>query len=278
MHIFYLVTDWFKLPELFEMPFENFIIPSKRNYQEKYNIYYFNGWTVLMNIFKSNKKEIQIGTQYLLTKQILKHFHNDTFLMSKGYVYRLGDYADMARQFNHLMYNVFFKINQKLLKDYIEYKDKFYFNDNSIYKIGIHYRTGKGDFNDTHVFLKDDQYKEFIQKALIETNKQKQLNKTVVWYIASDSSNAINLFRNHSNGIECCGIEGFRIVHSGFCDDKEEVKRGLYDILLLAECNYQILTDESSFSYSAFVQSKFSLMNITDKTVVVKGYKYVEPM
>lgn len=211
----------------------------------------------------------------MFTKQIFEYYNNSSDLLSKGLIYRVSnDDKDMARQFNHLMYRRFFKIKQSLMKDYLNYKEKFTFNDKSIYKIGIHFRTGNGDFSDNHVFLKPNQHKEFIRASSIQTNIQEKMNKTVIWYIASDSTQAINIFQNNSNGVKCFSINDLPILHTKFDNNKNNVKRAIFDMMFLSECDYHVLTAESSFSYASFILSQYSLLGFTNKSIIIEGYKF----
>lgn len=180
----------------------------------------------------------------------------------------------MARQFNHLMYNRFFRIKPSLVKEYSKYKEKFRFDVKDLYKIGIHYRTGIGDFNDNHIFLKPNQYKEFIKKSSIETNIQQKMNKTVIWYIASDSTQAIKTFQESCNGIKCLSINDLPILHTKNDVNQNHMKRAIFDMMFLSECNYHLLTAESSFSYASFLLSRYSLLGVTNKSVTIEGYRY----
>lgn len=118
--------------------------------------------------------------------------------------------------------------------------------------IGIHIRTGSGDFKDDRIFLVDNQTNEFISSANNISRKYNINMLKLKWILLSDNSKLINKLTHNYSSYIFNSISNRQTYHYG---------KNLYDdssfkeMLLLSHSDYFIITNQSTYGLISLLWS-----------------------
>lgn len=214
-------------------------------------------------IIKGNVSRLIISTYYNLVERIIQSFNNNEYLMSIGLIHHYGTDKEMSYQICH---NILTKVLR--LKPQHEYiVNKYKSNFVNKYVIGMHIRTGYGDFRDSERFIVRGQEKDFI-----EYGKSYSMNhENVIWFICSDSTRVKERIIKavNNSGIKILDYNHKILSHTGQVLDFDEELRCIIEMRLLGYSNNLILTENSTFSENAFYLSPISFNNEKDKYTII---------
>lgn len=156
---------------------------------------------------------------------------------------------------------------QKLWK-YYDFKLKEYQNI-----IGIHIRTGTGDFDDSRSFLNEDDFNIFISTAY----RLSMNNTKIKWILLSDNSKLLKQYQTNYSNFIFNSLSNRITYHyrKNFSDDSS-----FKEILLLSHSKYFIITNQSTFGLISLLWSGICINTFKYSDCVkvigkgVKAHKY----
>lgn len=147
-----------------------------------------------------------------------------------------------------IQYNILNKVMQlksKYMKIYNDYSNEFKYYENVI---GIHIRTGNGDFKDSRNFLTEGEKKLFENEAI-----QYSVNRTnTKWIILGDDSKILDMMRNKNTQFHTNIKLSVKKKHY-LKDMKDDTS--LRELLLLIHSTYFIITNQSTFGLLSMLWS-----------------------
>lgn len=190
---------------------------------------------------------------------LLKRFNNK--LYSLGLISNAEETNTRKMQLE-IQYNILnnvLKLKPKYHKlwKYYDFKLKQY---NKV--IGIHIRTGTGDFNDYRIFLNEDDLNKFASTAINFSRN----DNSVKWILLSDNSKLLNQYQTNYSNYIFNYLPNRRTYHYGrnISDDSS-----FKEILLLSHSKYFIITNQSTFSLISLLWSGICI-NVTKYSDCVK--------
>lgn len=137
------------------------------------------------------------------------------------------------------------------------------------YLIGMHMRSGYGDFSDTERFLVPGQEYTFIELA---KNLSKE-HKNVIWYFTSDSTYLDTIVQQEAAPYEVIVFETGAIEHTRSGFNIQSDVNAMTDMTILGSANELILTSRSTFSLASFFINDLSLLeNFTNVNWIKKTH------
>lgn len=114
--------------------------------------------------------------------------------------------------------------------------------------IGIHIRTGTGDFDDSRSFLNENEFNEFTSTAInisIKSNKVK-------WILLSDNSELLKRYQTNYSNYIINSLLNRQTYHYGRNPSDDS---SFKEILLLSHSKYFIITNQSTFGLISLLWS-----------------------
>lgn len=248
--LYFLVKNWDEFDNYFIVPFSSFVTHTS---------YTCTSIDICNMDIEDIKLLLQRKDTYICFKEI--------WCDMSYFVSNLNIYNSLLRQYHIIktvsddnIVNLSLEINYYLLNNIIQTKEKYnsqieyIIRRNSNYNlIGMHIRTGYGDFND-RIYLNNENIQEFINQAIVFSSQFKNDSK---WFIASDSSKIkLEIHRSYSNNVLTISNSPVKVSHYNRNKSDES---GLIDFLLLSKCNKLIITNQSTFGLVALFKSGICL-------------------
>lgn len=187
-----------------------------------------------------------------MAEYIVKYLKNNNRFVELGLVERIGGFRFMGNQISHLFYNKMFRLKPQHQNQMNQMKERL----KGKYVIGIHMRSGYGDFGDSERFLVPGQEYTFIKTA----KKLSKNHTNVIWYFASDSSYLDTIVSEQANPYEVVIYDTGETIHTRGGRNVDGEVKAMTEMNLLGMSDTLILTSRSTFSLGSYFISKLSLL------------------
>lgn len=241
-----IVKRWEEFDSFFTVPFSSFITHTSYS-------------CIAIDICNMNIEDIKLllesKSSYICFKEI---WCDMSYFVSNLKIYNslLRQYHIIGTENDNNLINLSLEMNYFLLNKIIQTKTKYINQINEIIGtnrnynlIGMHIRTGYGDFND-RIYLNDENIVEFVNQAKVFTSEYKNNTK---WFIASDSSKIkLEIHRSYSVNMLITANTYKKSLHYNRNRNDES---SLIDLLLLSKCDKLIITNQSTFGLVGLLKS-----------------------
>ena len=127
-----------------------------------------------------------------------------------------------------------------------------------MFLIGFHIRMGTsgGTFKDTHIFLHPHDVYRYADRAEAFMEKHHLNINNTRWLISTDADKAERMLREKYGDLIVTSNEYHRGHSKTGARDADGFSRAVIDMLILAQCDYLILTSHSTYSVMARTMRK----------------------
>lgn len=243
----FIVKNWDEFDNYFTIPFSSFITHTS---------YTCTSIDICNMNIEYIKSLLESKDTYICFKEI---WCDMSYFITNLNIYNslLRQYHIIQTVFDDNIVNLSLEINYYLLNNVIQTKTKYNNQIEDIIRrnrnynlIGMHIRTGYGDFND-RIYLNDENIQEFINQAKVFTSQYRNDSK---WFIASDSSRIKSeIYRSYYSNV--LTISNSPVMKVSHYNRNKSDESGLIDFLLLSKCNKLIITNQSTFGLVALFKS-----------------------